>query len=172
MLTTIITTIQESIHFTAPKKMKVSIKDFFSVTKYAENFILSITTTMDKIFGKKIQFSCEMFLFYLYLLSFFFFFFLQQFFASINKIFPLGRRLDTRLWFYVLSFSGSFLIFSDLILRSHGNSWGNSYISCLLLIIMLCFTCGEQKNWQNIKKSQNIMFIIVYTFLFCFLCIY
>ena len=123
-----------------------------------------------KYLGKKSSFHVKCF--YFIYIFYHFFFFLQQFFASINKIFPLGRRLDTRLWFYVLSFSGSFLIFSDLILRSHGNSWGNSYISCLLLIIMLCFTCGEQKNWQNIKKSQNIMFIIVYKFLFCFLCIY
>ena len=40
------------------------------------------------------------------------------------------------------------------------NLWSNSYISCLLLIITLCFTCGERKIWLNIKKFQNIMSMI------------
>ena len=41
--------------------------------------------------------------------------------------------------------------------------WGNSYIPCLLVIITLRFTCGEKKNWQSIKKSQNVMSMIVPT---------
>ena len=34
-------------------------------------------------------------------------------------------------------------------------------IPCLLLIIMLRFTCGDSKSWSNIKMSQNIMTMIV-----------
>ena len=37
----------------------------------------------------------------------------------------------------------------------------NLFIPCLLLIITLRFTCGERKIWSNIKKSQNIMTMIV-----------
>ena len=32
-------------------------------------------------------------------------------------------------------------------LKSFGNSWGNSYIPCFLLITTLRFTCGEKKIW-------------------------
>ena len=39
-------------------------------------------------------------------------------------------------------------------------SFGNLYTSCLLLIIILLFTCGERKIWSNTKKSQNIMIMI------------
>ena len=38
-----------------------------------------------------------------------------------------------------------------LSLKSIGNSWGNSYLSCLLLIITICFTCGERESWENTK---------------------
>ena len=52
-------------------------------------------------------------------------------------------------------------------LKSFDNSWGNSYAPCLLLIITVCFTCGEKKIWSNIKKSQNFMtdcsYITTYT---------
>ena len=34
-------------------------------------------------------------------------------------------------------------------------------MQCLLLIITLSFTCGEKKNWYIIKKSQNIVSIVV-----------
>ena len=44
------------------------------------------------------------------------------------------------------------------ILESFGNLWGNSYIPCLLLITAPLFT---RKTWSKIKKSQNIMIIIV-----------
>ena len=40
-------------------------------------------------------------------------------------------------------------------------SFGNLYIPCLLLKISLCFTCGERKIWPSIRKSQNIMTMIV-----------
>ena len=33
--------------------------------------------------------------------------------------------------------------------------------SSLVLIIVLRFTCGERKIWKNIRKSQNIMKMIV-----------
>ena len=48
-----------------------------------------------------------------------------------------------------------------LSLTSFGNSWGNSYIAYLLLIITLRFTSGERKVWSNIKTSQNIMAMIM-----------
>ena len=48
-----------------------------------------------------------------------------------------------------------------LILKSFCNSWGNLYILCLLLMITLLFTCGERKHWSNIKRSQNIMTMII-----------
>ena len=40
-------------------------------------------------------------------------------------------------------------------LKLIGNSWGNSYIPCLLLIITLSFICAEKKNWKNIKKISK-----------------
>ena len=43
-----------------------------------------------------------------------------------------------------------------MILKLFGNSWGNSYIPCLLLIITLPVTCGESKILPNINKFQNI----------------
>ena len=48
-------------------------------------------------------------------------------------------------------------------LQSFGSSWCNSYMSCLLLIITLCFTCGERKIWSNIKWSRNIMIMIEFS---------
>ena len=92
-------------------------------------------------------------------------FYFSAVFASINKIFILGDD-------WLLGYNSNFMMFwdfSDLSwfpdlswsLISFGNSWGNSYIPCLLLIITLRSTCGEKKVWQSIKKSQNIMSIIV-----------
>ena len=49
-----------------------------------------------------------------------------------------------------------------------GHSWGNSYTPCLLLIMALRFTCGERKSWWNIKKSDNIISMIVGKILFAF----
>ena len=59
-----------------------------------------------------------------------------------------------------------------LCLESFGNSYSNSYIPCLLLIIALRFTCGESKICGNIKISQNIMTMIVCKIFFCFLGLY
>ena len=53
------------------------------------------------------------------------------------------------------------LLYKIRSLKSFGSSWDNSYIPFLLLIITLCFTCGESKIWENIKKSQNFMKMIV-----------
>ena len=33
----------------------------------------------------------------------------------------------------------------------------------LLLIIMLCFTCGERKIWSKMKKCQNIVTMFIVT---------
>ena len=48
------------------------------------------------------------------------------------------------------------------------NSWGNSYKSCLLLIITLCFTCGENNTFSSIKMSQNIMNMVAWEIFFIF----
>ena len=44
-----------------------------------------------------------------------------------------------------------------LSLQSFGNSWDNSYIPCLLLIITTRFICGDQNILSNIKMSQSIL---------------
>ena len=46
-------------------------------------------------------------------------------------------------------------------LKLFGNSWDNLHIPSLLLRVTLRFTYGERKIWWNIKKSQNIMTMIV-----------
>ena len=46
-------------------------------------------------------------------------------------------------------------------LQENFNSGGNSYIPCLLQIITFRFTYGERKMCSTIKKSKNIMNIIV-----------
>ena len=48
-----------------------------------------------------------------------------------------------------------------LSLKLFGNSWSNQHIPCLLLVITLHFTCGKRQIWQIIKKSQNIITMIV-----------
>ena len=45
--------------------------------------------------------------------------------------------------------------------KSLGNSWGNSYLHLLLIIIYSRFTCGEGKLCCNMK-SPNIFFMIVF----------
>ena len=43
---------------------------------------------------------------------------------------------------------GTLLLFPDFLsLKLFGNSWSNSYIPCLLVIIAHRFTCGERKVW-------------------------
>ena len=41
-----------------------------------------------------------------------------------------------------------------LSLKSFGNSQGNSFIPCLLLIIKPCFTCSERKFGQTSEVSK------------------
>ena len=88
--------------------------------------------------------------------------FLRSFALALTK-FSFERK-DCALGYNSMKFRG-FPDFSQfpkiLSLKSMGNSWGNSYISCLLLIILICFTCAEKKIWWNIKNSQNIMVRIV-----------
>ena len=57
----------------------------------------------------------------------------QQFFASISKISILGSWCS---WFFKI-----------LSLKSLGNSWGSCYVTCLLLVISICFTFGQRKIW-------------------------
>ena len=59
-----------------------------------------------------------------------------------------------------------------LSLKSFGNSRGNSYILSSEVKIAHRLTCGEWKIWQKINKSQNMMKLIVFENLFCFLCPY
>ena len=59
-----------------------------------------------------------------------------------------------------------------LSLKSFGNSRCNSWMPCLCVTIAHPFTCSQRLIWQNIKKSQNIMNLIVWKFFFCFLCFY
>ena len=46
-------------------------------------------------------------------------------------------------------------------MQYYAETWGNSYITSLLLIITLRFTCGGRKIYSTIKKSQNIMNMIL-----------
>ena len=43
-----------------------------------------------------------------------------------------------------------------------GNSWGNTYIPRLLLIITLRFSCCERNIWKNIKNFQTITTRIIW----------
>ena len=40
--------------------------------------------------------------------------------------------------------------------KSFRNSWGNTYIPSLLLLITLCFTCGEGKFGQTSKINKIV----------------
>ena len=55
-----------------------------------------------------------------------------------------------------------------LSLKSFGNSWGNSYIPCLWILIAHRFICTERRIWQNIERSQNIVKLIVWKIFFSF----
>ena len=84
-----------------------------------------------------------------------------------------SRRIWGRLWFscgaghyWGGSISAFWKIFSSADKSSVTDSLHNSYIPCLLIIIMLRFTCGERKICSIMKKSQNIMNMIVVQKLF------
>ena len=47
------------------------------------------------------------------------------------------------------------------VLRRSATRQATCYISRFLLTFTLHFTCGEKKTWKSIKKSQNIMSMIV-----------
>ena len=59
-----------------------------------------------------------------------------------------------------MRFSKYFLISKILSFKWFRNSWDNSYMPYLFLIIMLSFTWDERKICSNIEKSQNIMIMI------------
>ena len=50
-------------------------------------------------------------------------------------------------WIHCNSLYGAWALGPGPAIKSFGNSFGNSYTPCLLLIITLCFTCGEKKIW-------------------------
>ena len=76
--------------------------------------------------------------------------------ASIHGVYIFGGG-ETRRW-VINSFDPKTYIVWQLVCQCLHTS--------LLLIIRLRFTCGERKIWGNIKKSQNIMTIIVVYCLF------
>ena len=48
-----------------------------------------------------------------------------------------------------------FMTFPNFLnLKSFGNSWGNTCISCLLLKITVRWACGTIKTWSNIKVTK------------------
>ena len=110
------------------------------------------------------------------------YFFITTTSATIHKI------LETNSSFYVeqcITGKVQFLFFSSFLLiltkfsfweedwaLLFSNSWGNSYIPGLLLIITLLFTCGEKKICFSIEVSQNIINIVVCKKLFLFLFLY
>ena len=90
------------------------------------------------------------------------FYFTKSFLLVLTK-FSFSQE-DWALGYYSLNF----LEFPDiswfpeiLSYKLFGNSWENSFMPCLLLIITFLFIHGEMKIWQNIKKSQNIMKMII-----------
>ena len=91
----------------------------------------------------------------------------QQFSASIKGFWVWG---GDRRWVIILLSFEIFLIFPNFLtsIKSFENSWGNSYIPCLLLLILLRFTCGVKiKSGKVSKKSQSFMsMIVVYLFMF------
>ena len=48
-------------------------------------------------------------------------------------------------------------VFSKILsLISFSNSWGNSYIQCLSVIMVHCFTCGEMLLIPHLSVSEKI----------------
>ena len=81
----------------------------------------------------------------------------QKILASINKIFISGGRLRTKHDSMMIWHFRDISLFPKILsLKLFGNSWGNSYMS-------ICST---------IKKSQNIMNMMVCKIFFYFLCFY
>ena len=59
------------------------------------------------------------------------------------------------------NFRQTLVLMQNSALQEKFNSGGNSYIPCLLQIITFRFTYDERKMCSTIKKSKNIMNIIV-----------
>ena len=88
------------------------------------------------------------------------------------KIVPYGKSSISTFWQFLASIEKIYILALRLALYYHSSklylkSFGKSYTP-LLLIIALRFNCGERKIWQNIKKSQNIISMIVWKFSFDF----
>ena len=59
-----------------------------------------------------------------------------------------------------------------LTLKMFTKSRDNFYVQCFLLIMTTPLTCGDRKILSNIKIYQKVVTKIVWTILFCFLCLY
>ena len=94
----------------------------------------------------------------------------QELFASIDKIFILGVRLSTRLWFYeVLRFSWFFLIFWD----PKVSSWWAAcreiwiyFVYCYQLCFILLFVDGKFGQTSNIFQILWQWFYVKFDFNF------
>ena len=91
----------------------------------------------------------------------------------------MAGRLGTRLLFCeFLRFSWYFRFPEILSYKSFGNTWGNSYIPCLLLIITLLFIRGEMEilaKYQKVSQYYENYYSFVISlffslFFFFFLC--
>ena len=91
----------------------------------------------------------------------------QEICTSTDKIFISGG-LRTRYiphkvlkcsWYCLIYWHPKFYIVQQLV------------YNILLVIITFRFNCGEKRNCATIKKSQNIMNMIVWKVFFCFLCL-
>ena len=83
-----------------------------------------------------------------------------QFLSTFAKFPHLLRVLS---WNLALTFQ------SEAIFKSFSKSWGNSYIQFLVIIMWLHFTCSKGKASLNVKKSQDILWQLVWKTFACFL---
>ena len=103
--------------------------------------------------------------------------FFQEIFSGTNKIFISGVGPSIRQLFYeIVRFSWYFLTSRDLksqvVWQLVRQLVRQLVYTRLLLIITRCFTCGKSKICPTIKKSQNIMNMIVCKIFFCALSLY
>ena len=92
----------------------------------------------------------------------------QEFLASIKK-----NSFWQKDWAIVYNSSEIFLICPKFL--SHklfGNLWCNLHIPCLLLIVQFVSLAVKRKFGKALKKSHNIIYMIVWKFFFYFLCLY
>ena len=139
---------------------------------YQAAFIFSIVRSVSTIMNKIFETNCSFHVKY-GTPEKFNFYFSRDFFDNIEifSFWDKGWVLDHNF----LNFGGflDFFLFPKILsLQSFGNLCGNSFIPCLLLIIMLRFSCGEKELWWKIRKTQNKMTMNVCKLFFCFLYLY